>query len=310
MHNIIVPGAAAPAGINAIKSLRKSNHNVRIIATDSNNLSAGFYFSDIGEVTPEADDPSFAKKLFELVKKYSITILLPTSGFDIYSYSENKSNLLEMNANAVVSDRYELEICRDKLLTYERLSNKFDLPYTTYNTSKINSFPCIAKPRYGKGSRDVILVKDKNDLEYVLSQYDEMIYQEYIPGVEYTIDVLSDLEGNPLLAVPRIRLQTKAGISTKGKVVRNSALEEVCMQIAKEIGIIGPCCIQVKERQDGTFSLIEVNPRMGGGTIFTTLAGANFPSMIIDMIDGKSITIPKIEEITVIRYYDEIVIRS
>jgi carbamoyl-phosphate synthase large subunit len=68
--------------------------------------------------------------------------------------------------------------------------------------------------------------------------------------------------------------------------------------------------MQMKESGDGRLKLIEVNPRMGGGTIFTTLAGANFPALLLDMIDGKQITIPTISEITIIRYFEEFVLKS
>jgi carbamoyl-phosphate synthase large subunit len=67
----------------------------------------------------------------------------------------------------------------------------------------------------------------------------------------------------------------------------------------------------MKESPDGVVKVIEINPRLGGGTIFTTLAGANFPAMIIDMVEGKEISpIPKVAEITVIRYFEDIVIRG
>ena len=56
------------------------------------------------------------------------------------------------------------------------------------------------------------------------------------------------------------------------------------------------------------FRLVEINPRLGGGTIFTTLAGANFPKMILDLAEGKKINPPKISEITVFRYFEEIVL--
>jgi carbamoyl-phosphate synthase large subunit len=80
------------------------------------------------------------------------------------------------------------------------------------------------------------------------------------------------------------------------------------MQIAEHIGIRGPCCMQMKESNDGELKLIEVNPRMGGGTIFTTLAGANFPAMLIDLIEGREVSIPSISEITVVRYFEEFVL--
>jgi carbamoyl-phosphate synthase large subunit len=137
-----------------------------------------------------------------------------------------------------------------------------------------------------------------------------MIFQEYLPGNEYTIDVLSDMNKEPIMAVPRLRIQTKAGVSTKGRIVNDQNTETECMNIAKHVGIRGPCCIQMKESAEGILKIIEINPRFGGGTIFTTLAGANFPAMIIDMINGKDIVKPTVSEITIIRYFEEIVLRS
>jgi len=40
---VLIPGAAAPAGINAIKSLRMGSYKGKIVATDSSYLSAGFF---------------------------------------------------------------------------------------------------------------------------------------------------------------------------------------------------------------------------------------------------------------------------
>ena len=132
-------------------------------------------------------------------------------------------------------------------MTHKALYPKFDLPFTTIDEKKIQEFPVIAKPRYGKGSRDILKVNDENDLRYALSKYDDLIFQEYLPGIEYTIDVLSNLKQKPLIAVPRIRLQTKAGISTKGRVIRDERIEDICKSIAGLLKINGPCCIQMKE---------------------------------------------------------------
>lgn len=308
---VLVPGAAAPAGINTIKSLKMVKFNGKIIGTDSDSLAPGGFMADIFSTMPEAKEESlFVDKLFELVKIHKVTALMPSSGFDIYPYSKYRKELQELGANAVVSDIEVLEICRDKVRTYQELLPRFKVPFTTTEPDKIPSFPVIAKPRSGKGSRDVIMIEDESDLRYVTSKYHDMIFQQYLPGIEYTIDVLSDLNKEPLFAVPRIRLQTKGGISTKGKIVRNQKMEEDCMNIAKSIGIRGPCCIQMKETQDSEPQLVEVNARLGGGTIFTTLAGANIPKLILDLIEGKEISIPKISEVTVIRYFEEIVVHD
>jgi carbamoyl-phosphate synthase large subunit len=308
---VLVPGAAAPAGINTIKSLKMVKFNGKIIGTDVDSLAPGAFMADIFSIMPEAAEESlFIDKLFQLVKVHQITVLMPSSGFDIYPYSKYRKELQELGAYTVVSDIDVLEICRDKLRTYQKLLPRFKVPFTTTEPDKIPSFPVIAKPRRGKGSRDVIMIENESDLRYVTSKYHDMLFQRYLPGIEYTIDVLSDLNKEPLFAVPRIRLQTKAGISTKGKIVRNQKMEEDCMNIAKSIGIRGPCCIQMKETGESEPQLVEVNARLGGGTIFTTLAGANIPALILDLVEGKEISVPTISEVTVIRYFEEIVVHD
>jgi carbamoyl-phosphate synthase large subunit len=306
----LVPGAAAPAGINTIKSLRMAKFSGRIIATDSTSLSPGFFMADMSEILPEADGHYYIKRLFEIVEKHNVQVLMPSSGYDIYPYSENREALANIGATAVVSDREVLEICRDKMLTFKKVSGKYQLPFTTVDPDKVRSFPVIAKPRFGKGSRDVIKLNNEADLRYVASNFRNTIFQEFLPGVEYTVDVLSNMEKKPIIAIPRIRIQTKAGISTKGKIVRDADLEINCMDVAREVGIRGPCCIQMKESSEGQLRLVEINSRLGGGTIFSTLAGANLPAMILDMLQGIEIEPPKISEITVIRYYEEIVVEK
>ncbi|MFZ0568405.1 MAG: ATP-grasp domain-containing protein [Nitrososphaeraceae archaeon] len=307
---VLVPGAAAPAGINTIKSLKMSNFAGKIVATDSTSLSAGFFMADVNEILPEADAQYYVKRLFEIVEKHHVQVLMPSSGYDIYPYSDNREALARIGATAVVSDRDTLEICRDKLLTYKKMSGKYNLPFTTADPDKVKSFPVIAKPRFGKGSRNVIKVNNEADLRYIASNFGNTIFQEFLPGVEYTIDVLSDMNKKPIISVPRIRLQTKAGISTKGRIIRDADLETTCMNMAREIGIKGPSCIQMKESSEEQLKLIEINSRLGGGTIFSTLAGANIPSMILEMLSGTRIDPPRVSEITVVRYYEEIVIEN
>ncbi len=308
--NVLVPGAGGPAGINTIKSLRLSLFKGNIVSTDSNSLSAGFFLSDFYYVIPPYDDKFFVEKLLKIIKEQNIKVLMPSSGFDIYGYSLNYDLIVEYGAIPIVSRRKVLEICRDKLLSYKFLSNKFPFAFTCEYHEKIDTFPLIAKPRFGKGSNNIIKIENKLDLKYVLGKFKNMIFQEYLPGTEYTVDVLSDLTEKPIMAIPRIRIDTKAGISVKGKIKRDLMIENLCKKTAETLGIKGPCCIQLKESENGELKIIEINPRFGGGTIFTTLAGANFPAMLLEMIsnNNNNLIIPKVSEVTVLRYFEEIVI--
>lgn len=307
--NVLIPGAGGPAGINTIKSLRLVSFKGKIISTDSNYLSAGFFLSDLYYVIPRYDNEFFIDNLLRIIKEQNIKVLMPSSGFDIYGYSDNYNLITDYGAIPIVSRRDVLEICRDKLLSYQFLSNKFPFAFTTKYPEKIDTFPIIAKPRFGKGSNNIIVIENKLDLEFVMRKFENMIFQEYLPGTEYTVDVLSDLTEKPIMAIPRIRIDTKAGISVKGKIVRNSMIENLCKNTAATLGIRGPSCIQLKESNNGELKIIEINPRFGGGTIFTTLAGANFPAMLLELVSNNNLVIPEVTEITVLRYFEEIVLR-
>jgi carbamoyl-phosphate synthase large subunit len=307
-QNVLIPGAGGAAGIGAIKSLRMCKFQGKIVSTDANILSAGLYLADKGYVVPPANDPSFFQKATKIIEKEEINIILPTSGFDIVPYSKNKEFLESKGVVVVMSDYEVIETCLNKEKFYYKLKDKFDLPYTTTNPSKIDAFPCIAKPIFGKGSKNVFICHDENELSRILSKYDDMIIQEYLPGKEYTIDVLSDLNGNALIAIQRERIEVKAGISFKGKIILDKQIQNGCLSIAEYFGIKGPSCMQMKCGKEGVPKIMEVNPRMGGGTIMATYAGVNFPECIIKMVNDGKVEIPEIKEITMVRYYEEVIL--
>jgi len=82
------------------------------------------------------------------------------------------------------------------------------------------------------------------------------------------------------------------------------------MGICEALGIKGPSCIQLKRDSQGCLRLTDVNPKIGGATIFSTLAGANIPSYCIDLVDGNDIKVPTLRSIYVLRYFQEIPIES
>ena len=309
-QNVLIPGAGGAAGIGAIKSLRMCKFKGKIVSTDANVLSAGLYLADKGYVVPPANKPSFFQEAKKIIEKERIDVILPTSGFDIVPYSKNNEFLEDNNIVTAMSDYEVIQTCLNKENFYYKLKNKFNLPYTTTNVSKIDAFSCIAKPIFGKGSKNVFICHDENELNTILSKYNDMIIQEYLPGKEYTIDVLSDLDGNALLAIPRERIEVKAGISFKGKIILDEKIQKDCLNIAEYLGIKGPSCMQMKCDSGGIPKIMEVNPRMGGGTIMATYAGVNFPELVIKMVNDAKIEIPEINQITMIRYYEEVILNG
>ena len=310
--NILVTCAGGPAAIGVIKSLRSMRFMGDIVSIDCDPLSAGFYLSDKHSVVPLSADDNFWSETLKVIKKEKIDLILPTGDSDIVHFSKNKLLLADMGVKLFQSDFKSIDVCQDKLKFYEECKDKFDLPKTSLKTDDID-FPMFCKPKRGSGSRGVKVCYDDNcikslDTSMSLHRSSDYIFQEYLPGQEYTIDVLCDMHSNPLTVIPRKRLQTKAGISSKGEIVKNEFIEKSCYDMCKFLKLKGPICLQMKEDVNGIPRFIEVNPRFGGGTYFTTLAGVNFLPIILDLVNGHEPEISEPELIKVVRYYEEIVV--
>jgi carbamoyl-phosphate synthase large subunit len=309
--NILILSAGGPAGYGTIKSLKGMNFDGKIVSIDNDELAVGFHMSDKYYVVPRVTDDNYISKLCDIVDKENINLILPT-GPDVEPISKN-SHLFE--GKLFMSDYNSIKLCNDKLEFYKKCKDKFLFPKTTDNrcdaffNRKLDSKNVFAKPRIelggSRGATDCQSYEHGGILE---NKYGDIIYQERLPGQEYTIDVLCDMESNPLVVIPRKRLQTKAGISSKGEIIKDKFIEKACFDMCKFLKLKGPICLQMKEDIDGNPNFIEVNPRFGGGTYFTTLAGVNFVKIIIDVLNGKDIFINEPKLIKVLRYFEEVIV--
>lgn len=315
--NILVSCAGGPAAVGVIKSMNdldtRSEH--KIVAIDCDKLSVGFYLADVSYVVPFSVEDDYWKEVLKIIRKENIDLIVPTGDADIVHFSRNQSMLKKMNVVNFMSDYKTIISCQDKLTFYKTATENglSDLmPDTSDKWSEIE-FPILCKPRRGSGSRGIELWENKNQIKDFsltdnLHYSTDYIYQEYLPGNEYTIDVFCDLSGKVISNIPRERLQTKAGISSKGRIIKDKFIEDSCEELCKVFKIKGPVCIQMKEDFNGNPKFVEVNPRLGGGTYFTTLAGVNFMKLMIDYLNGEDIKAPLAKEITILRYYNEVII--
>ncbi len=305
-YNILLTCAGGPAAVGVIKSLKKSLYDTTIVAVDSDDTAVGLYLADKKYTVPFSYDPEYWNIILDIIKKENINLLIPTGDSDVYHFSQNKTTLEQLGVIVYMSDFETIKTCQDKYEFYQKCSSNFSLPDTSeFPTPKL----LFAKPKRGSGSRGIKLYSSLQEAE--LLKFDspqQYIFQEYLPGAEYTVDVLNDLNGKLISCIVRERIQVKAGISTKGKIIRDSQIENICISLCSYLNIKGPVCIQLKRDIDGFPKIIELNPRIGGGSYFCTLAGVNIPELMIESLENPINRVIEPKEITVVRYFEEIII--
>ena len=135
--------------------------------------------------------------------------------------------------------------------------------------------PWVVKPRSGRGSRGVRLLDDVAVVTAALAEDPELIAQTRLAGREFTADALVDRGGRLLTVVPRWRDETKAGISVKGTTFDSEAVTAVVAAALAAVGLTGPANVQGFVADDGTATVVEINPRFSGGLPLTLAAGAD-----------------------------------
>ncbi|WP_244632427.1 ATP-grasp domain-containing protein [Microbacterium sp. Se63.02b] len=169
-------------------------------------------------------------------------------------------------------------------------------------------FPVFAKPRQGAGSRGVRLVPDRAALD-ALPTDEGLIVQDFLPGEEYSVDVIADAAGNVIAAVPRTRARVDSGVAIAGRTVRDEELEETAAVIARAIGLVGVANVQLRRDRAGRAVLLEVNPRFPGALPLTIAAGVDIPSLVTDLFLGRELPVRvPFREVASVRFLEDVIV--
>lgn len=274
---ILVTGAGGPAGINVIRSLAKKHY---VIAADANPMSEGFLFAQNYTTIPYAWEENFINKLINLSISLKVDMIIPTVDEELPKLSLNKDRF---NCEVITHPYETLEIVLDKYKTYSFLvENMADIvPQFALRSDQIDSEVVVKKPRRGRGSRNIKIMSKVSSKEE--NAKEDYFYVEFLPGREWTVDILTNRNGELIVAVPRIRVKTRGGISVIGFVKMDKEILKLSRKITELLLFTGPLNIQFKEDKKGQPKLLEINPRFSGGLDISIAAGADLPKILVEI---------------------------
>ena len=113
------------------------------------------------------------------------------------------------------------------------------------------------------------------------------IVQEYLPGEEYSVDVLADATGHVVASVPRVRERVDSGVSVAGRTLHDGELERLGAAVATATGLTYIANVQFGRDAAGVPALLEVNPRVPGTLPLTVASGVDMPLMALNSLRGR-----------------------
>jgi len=256
------------------KALHFFGPKSRLIGTDIDPKCIGRYFVDEFLELPPLDLLN-KKTLLEICKEKAINAIIPTRDGELAFWSNRRDFLARHGISVMISHPHSIELCRDKYLFYQFLQ-KHDL-HGIPTALSIEEFVCaeyVVKERAGAGARAIGLNLKAQDAANHAKTLESPIFQPYIQGEEFTIDLFLDKTHKVKGCIIRRRDIVINGESQVSTTLQEFHLEKLVVEAAETLKLSGHVTFQaIKQAQTPTFYILECNPRFGGASTLSVAAG-------------------------------------
>jgi carbamoyl-phosphate synthase large subunit len=307
---VLVTGTGGPAGIAVVRRLMALGH--RVVAADADPTAAGSALASAAVTLPRAGHPRFVDALLGAAAAYRADALISTVAEELPGLAAGSERLTAAGIGTWLPDPVAVGLCCDKSAFAGRMhAAGVPHPGTASTAAEVAGLagPWIVKPRAGRGSRGLQLLDDRAAVVAALAADPELIAQERLDGREFTADALVDRAGRLLTVVPRWRDETKAGISVKGTTFESAEVTELVADALAAVQLTGPANVQGFVADDGTATVVEINPRFSGGLPLTLAAGADVVSAYLAGVRDPGAVLPPLyftPGVRMSRYFAEV----
>jgi len=285
-----------------------------LLAADSSTAAPALCEADRRFVIPPYTDPSYVDRLLDICGENDVGLLVPRLDREYAVLASQRARFLELGAVPIVSERRIIELCEDKVATNHFLTDcglrtpktwlSLDGAHRALDSGEI-SYPLVVKPRFGVGSVGLEEVSDARELALVhelaviraarqrpisrpMAAEESVLVQERLSGTEYGIDVINDLQGQHVTTFARRKVQMRGGNTDRAVTVDNAQLAALGRTLGERLGHIGCLDCDVFVFPDSPPVAVDLNPRFGGGLLFSHMAGANLARALVAWRQGES----------------------
>ena len=257
------------------------------VAVDPSPLAPARYAADVALEPPRIDDPAYVPFLQDVVAKYDARAVVPLTDLDleVLARAELPAFVPDPEVARATYDKYEAH--------HLLLRHGLPSPPTCLPDEEPESYPVMVKPRQGSGARSIHPAADRAQKDFFVRYVKEpVMVQRLMGGPEFSIDLLCDLDGRCLNAIPRTMIESRGGESIKGTVIADQELIDLGRRVGEALGVRGPCTVQAFRDPEIGLGITDVNTRFGGafpGPMYAARPGQTYPELMVRMAAGERI---------------------
>jgi carbamoyl-phosphate synthase large subunit len=285
--NVLILSAAAKVLLVETFQAAVAGRGGRVFAADIAADSAALHVADRGLILPRSEESGFIPALKRVCREHRIRLVVPTRDAELPVLAPWRNEFAAAGTAILVAAPETIALCQDKR-RFAAFCAREGLPaargYAPDETP--GRFPVFVRPVTGAGGAGARRIDDAAQWRGLGAARADLVIQDFIDADEYTVDTLMDLEGRPLQAVARRRLLVRGGEAQKSRVEDVPALTGLALALGARLRLVGHNVIQCFRDGAGALSLIEVNPRFGGASNLSIVAGLDSPSRLLGLLAG------------------------
>lgn len=324
---VLLSASGSPSMPGLIDCFKKNGErNIRLIGMDMSDEPSAKYLVDQFYKVPVATAEEYVDTVLDICRKEKVDIYFPNISAEVTAVSRRRNEFTDSGTIISASDQKSVEIANNKLKLYEFLKKNGIVVPKYYGVNSVEDFkngcrylgyPDVAvclKIVDGSGSRGVRIIDSKKnryqifvnekpnsffvayeDMLNILNEADEfheMLLVEYLPGNEYTVDLLAE-HGEVKYMVGRENLVSLMSIAQESEVREDREAYEMSKAIVSTLGLDGNIGFDFMRDKDGKAVLMDLNPRITATVSVIAAAGVNLPYLRVKQLLGERL--PKVK---------------
>lgn len=315
---ILLSASGSPSIPGLIDCFKQNGErDIRIVGMDMAEEPSARYLVDAFYHVPAAMSPDYVDIVLNICQKEHVDIYFPNISAEVTAVSKRRKEFERIGTILSISNPAAVEIANNKLKLYEFLEKKGIYVPEFYGVHSLEDFkegckalgypqrPVCLKIVDGSGSRGVRIIDEKrnryrifvdekpnslfvayDDMLSILADADdfhEMLLVEYLPGNEYTVDLLAD-NGNVKYIVGRENVISLMSIAQESIVKEDVEAYEMSKAVVNALGLDGNIGFDYMRDQNGKAILMDLNPRITATVSVIAAAGVNLPYLRVKQL--------------------------
>ncbi len=252
-----------PAGRAAAGFLRE--RGARVVVADVRPIEGE---ADLVRL-PLASEDGFLEALRGELSPRGAGLLVPTVTEELPLVAAQRAALRAMGWAVFIPPVEATRIADDKWLTAQALARAgVGVPPSISGAARASvldalAFPVLSKPRRGRGGRGVEIHETPRDLPEPSA---DRIYQEFLPGEEYDVNLFASPGGEPAALVVLRKTALREGrVGNASGVERVEApdVARLAAAASRALALEGPIDMDVRRDRAGRPRVLEINARIG-----------------------------------------------